>query len=365
MSATMSRGPAPARPGDPPEIVILSPGLRDTSAIWGELVVARGLASAIRRRLPGTRVRVVDATETDRLARRHVDLVVSLCTGPRPPWRVDHLASLVAGVTILWVANHGDLLDEFAVLDLDGFATNSRSAVDVLGTRHPAIWVPLGVDPRMRRVRTPRSEHADVVFLGSGGRGNKSPATNHRYLDPAKAFDFQLWGGYWSREYWDPVHRDDPAANDWHRFWRGPLRDGRIARLYSAAGVVLGHHEDTQRAAGMWNNRVFEALAVGAPFICDRAAGLEDTFGEGILLTDGGEETADHIRRALRDPAEARRRAAIGETIVRERFTYDHTAAAMLAFAARLADERGDPPRLAEALGRSAPRATAAGGRAA
>ncbi|MFO1541487.1 MAG: glycosyltransferase [Chloroflexota bacterium] len=341
------------RTTEPPAIVILSPGLRDTAAIWGELVVARGVAAAARRLLPGARVSLVDATEADGLVRRRVDLLVSLCTGPRPPWRVDHIGSLVAGVTILWVANHGDLLDAFADLEMDGFATNSRSAIDVLGRRRPAIWVPLGVDPRMRRVRTRRADQAEVVFLGSGGRGNKAPATNHRDLDPAKAFDFHLWGGYWSREYWEPVHRDDPAANDWHRFWRGPLPERRIGYLYSSAGVVLGHHEDTQREAGMWNNRVFEALAVGAPFICDRAIGLAETFGEGIMLTDGGEETADHIRRVLRDPAEARRRAAIGAAIVRERFTYDHAAAALIGFAARLAEERGDPPRLAAALARS------------
>jgi glycosyltransferase involved in cell wall biosynthesis len=345
---TTSGPPTGSRRRVRPTIALLSPGLLET-AIWGELVVVRALAAALRRRLPGAHVMLVDSTEAERLRRRRVDLVVSLCTGPRPPWRVDHVADLVDGVTILWVANHGDLLSEFATLPVDGFATNSRRALAVLERHRPSAWVPLGVDARVRRLRTPASEHADVVYLGSGGRGNKSPATNRRYLDPAKAFDLHLWGSWWSTEYWAPVYRDEPEANDWHRFWRGPLPDGRIARLYSAAGVVLGFHEDTQRELGMWNNRVFEALAVGAPFICDRADGLEEVFGEAILFTDGGEETADHIRRVLRDPVEARRRAEVGRSIVAERFTYDHAVAELLALAGRLAEERGDP-RLAATL---------------
>jgi glycosyltransferase involved in cell wall biosynthesis len=339
------------RPLGPPTIAILSPGLR-ADAIWGELVVARGLQAAILRRLPTATVMLVDAEEADTLTRQRVDLVASLCSGPRPPWRVDHVAQLVPGVTILWVANHGDLLHEFAEVPVDGIATNGRPALGVLGRSRPAEWIPLGVDPAMRRVPTSPDEHADVVFLGSGGHGHKPPATHERFLNPAKAFDFHLWGAYWSEEYWARAYADDPARNDWHRFWRGPLPYDRIPHLYSAAGVVLGNHEDTQREMGMWNNRVYEALAVGAPFICDRAVGLEETFGDAMRYTDGGEETAEHIRWALREPAEARRRAEEGRRLVAERFTYDHAVAALLTFAARLEAERGLPPRLQAALER-------------
>ncbi len=95
-----------------------------------------------------------------------------------------------------------------------------------------------------------------MVFLGSGGRGNKRPATTRHFLECAKRFDFAIWGNYWDRDYWAREYVANPSANDWYRFWRGPLPLGDIAALYSSAKIVLNFHEDSQREWGMWNNRV-------------------------------------------------------------------------------------------------------------
>jgi spore maturation protein CgeB len=202
------------------------------------------------------------------------------------------------------------------------------------------VYVPLAVEDDFDRVAPDPRYRADVVFLGSGGRGNKAPATTRLYLDAAKAFDFALWGGCWDADYWAPVYRDDPGANTWHRHWRGLLPLDDIAALYSSAKIVLGYHEDSQRAAGMWNNRVFEALACGAFFICDDARGLREEFGDAVEITRGGEETARLIAHYLPREEERRRRGERGRRIVRGRYTYSRWARRVREFYERLRAER-------------------------
>jgi len=314
------------------------------TAIWGERIVLRAVARALPLAFPGARVSLLDASQLDALASQDVDLLVSMCTGPREPWRADDVAERVDGITLLWIVNHPQLISEFAAIPVDGYLVNSRRAVAQLGGSRPATWCPLGVDRNFKRVPAQARYAAEVTFLGSGGIGNKRPETTHHYLDPAKRFGFALWGSHWSQEYWAAVHSMEPERNDWHRFWRGPLPVGEEAALYSSAGLVLGYHEDGQREWGMWNNRVFEALAAEALFISDDAGELADEFGESLVITSGGDETAALIERYSGDEAERRRRGAIGQRIVMDSYTYDHAAQRIREVYLQACEARGITP---------------------
>jgi hypothetical protein len=333
-------------------IVLLSPGLTGTGPmIWGEKISVRSEAKALLGEFPGAEILTLERDDLPRVASMQVDLLISYYTGPEVPWRVDDIASHVDGVTILKVVNHGDLLDEFARIPVDGYITNSERAAAVLGRSRPAVYVPLAVEDDYGPVEPDDRYRADVVFLGSGGRGNKRPATTRHYLDPAKRFDFALWGSWWERDYWAPQYPHDPEANDWERFWRGPLPIDDIARLYSSAKIVLDYHEDSQREWGMWNNRVFEALGCGACLICDDAVGLREEFGEGIVITSGGEETARLIANYLERPEERRRIGQIGRRIVAEKYTYGRWGRAVRTLYERLRDQRRSRAREAGAGG--------------
>ena len=322
------------------EVVIFTPGL-DESFIWGEHIVARACQIALESERDDIRVRILGLADRSEIAHSRVDLLLSMFTGPKQPYRVDDIADDVSGVSILWVNNRGDLLEEFSGLPFDGFVTNGLPAVEVLGRHQPAAWLPFAAPADFTpRPRDPRYV-ATVAYLGSGGRGNKNPRTTEHYLSPAKPFGLRIWGSWWDADYWAPIYPGDPERNDWHRYWQGPLPIGDIPALYSSAQIVLGYHEDTQREWGMWNNRVFEALACGALLISDRAAGLEEQFGEGIVMTDGGTETGELIERYLHDEPERKRRAAIGRRIAAE-FTYQRWARGLLAFAAQLGGARSE-----------------------
>ncbi len=307
--------------------------------IWGEKIAVRSEAKYLAREFPGAEVLALDRDHLAELATMRVDLLISYYTGPRPPWRVDDVARYVDGVTLLKVVNHGELLAELARVPVDGFLTNSAPGAELLARHRPAAYAPLAVEDDYGPAEPDDRYRADVVFLGSGGRGNKQPATTRRYLEPAKRFDFALWGSWWDHAYWEPAYADDPGANEWHRFWRGPLPIDDIARLYGSAKIVLGYHEDSQREWGMWNNRVYEALGAGAFLICDDARGLREEFEGGLVITAGGAETAELVAHYLARPDERRRIAEVGRRIVRERYTYGRWARAVRELYERILQE--------------------------
>ncbi|KAH8062513.1 glycosyl transferase [Aureococcus anophagefferens] len=112
------------------------------------------------------------------------------------------------------------------------------------------------------------------------------------------------------------------------------------AACYGNASAVIGATMDGQRAAGMVNNRVFEALATGAPLVMETFPELEALFAD--LPEDGG---ASHLL-LWREPGDVakrvdalRRTADLGARTRRymaERHTYDARAARVLAFFARV-----------------------------
>lgn len=71
------------------------------------------------------------------------------------------------------------------------------------------------------------------------------------------------------------------------------------AAVYGTALAVIGVTTDAQRESGKINNRVFEALAVGAPLISDHFPVLESTFGDALLYVRHPGDVARHIEALL------------------------------------------------------------------
>lgn len=93
--------------------------------------------------------------------------------------------------------------------------------------------------------------------------------------------------------------------------------------VYGRALAVIGVTMDAQRESGMINNRVFEAMSVGAPLISEHFPALEDLFGDAVLYVRRPGDVTRHVEHLLhshevhegRDKIEAyarqRRRAMI------------------------------------------------------
>lgn len=108
---------------------------------------------------------------------------------------------------------------------------------------------------------------------------------------------------------------------------------------------------DAQRMSGMINNRVFEVMSVGAPFISEHFVALEAVFGDAILYAREPGDVARHIERLLQyrnglqrvkeeqanaiEERSARRRRRV---LIEEDHTWTHRVEAMLSFAMSISD---------------------------
>ena len=78
-----------------------------------------------------------------------------------------------------------------------------------------------------------------------------------------------------------------------------------LARVYSSAGVVLNDHWDSMRDWGFVSNRIFDALACGAPVISDDMPEVAELFDGAVpTFRDARRRRRDHSR--LNDRARSR-----------------------------------------------------------
>jgi glycosyltransferase involved in cell wall biosynthesis len=209
---------------------------------------------------------------------------------------------------------------EIAGLDVDGYLTNSRKVAPILEKIAPTKYLMLAADPEeFKPVGLVEGYGHDVTYLGLF-HARKSAGVLERMLYEARDFGLTIYGHGWGDH---PVLREN---------WMGKLPSEDIARLYSSAKVVLGITEDRQRAAGMINNRVFEALACGACLISEYYPALEEVFGDTVLYSRRRGDTARHIESILEDGAYRRSLGRKGRELILMHHTYDHRVEEILSF---------------------------------
>ena len=108
---------------------------------------------------------------------------------------------------------------------------------------------------------------------GAGGHMLSVKKYLSAMLHAAVPYSLAIFGSHWSPE-------EVPTISaEVSRTWKGPLHRTGIADVYASSHAVLSSTIDSQREAGMVNNRVFEALACGTVLITDSSTELIDLFG--------------------------------------------------------------------------------------
>jgi len=213
-------------------------------------------------------------------------------------------------------------LETITALDVDGFLTNSRTLLPLLGGIAPTLYLPLAADPGAMTPVAPKEEYAHpVVYLG------QASLTKHRLLEVLSELlplGLAIYGLGWDR------FGEDERFAPLLEAWKGVLPKDDIASLYSSASVVVGTTESEQRSLGMVNNRVFEALSVGkACFLSDVFPAL-DQLKLPLFVHSAPGDAFKHAS-ALLNNATARNQASLaGRLAVLKAHTYDHRVATLL-----------------------------------
>jgi glycosyltransferase involved in cell wall biosynthesis len=219
-----------------------------------------------------------------------------------------------SALNVLWVISHPDLVSpgELGSFDLRFAASETwagrvsdetgHAVEPLLQATDPGRFAPGPVDAELV---------SDVLFVGRT-RGVFRPVVRDAV---AAGLDVSVWGDGWSGLVPPGVVRGESLPNE------------RLPAAYRSARVVLNDHWADMAREGFVSNRIFDALATGAPVVSDSVPGLSDSLG-GLVRTY---ETPDDLRRIVldieREPEEARAERARS---VAEHHSFDARARLLL-----------------------------------
>lgn len=264
---------------------------------WGDTWFARDVAAALRRQ--GQQVSVVPRSGANQPPRSHDDVVVVLrgLRGVDPPPKR-------TGVWILWVISHPELVTETEARAYDMVFVASKT------------WSPPGGVPSTPLLQATASDRfspdaalpdsgAALLFVGST-RGQFRPAVRGA-LTSDRADELSVYGVGW-----EEFIEVDRISGEF-------LDNDQLPAAYAGAGIVLSDHHPEMAADGFLSNRLFDAVATGARVVSDSAAGLEDVFGDAVVVFTDEDDLVDILHTPVDDTFPSRdRRVEVAMAIARE-----------------------------------------------
>jgi glycosyltransferase involved in cell wall biosynthesis len=297
-----------ARPDAPLRVAITTAApSRKVAARWGDWHFGHDLAHALVR--AGYEARVQTAGEAVATASRACDIHLVL------HGLVD-VTRTRGQRHVLWVISHPETLTAEAVAAADLVFVASERFVPPGATSTP-VEVMLQATDQHRytpEAADPRDAH-DVVVVA------KTRTIMRPMVADALAAGLRpaIFGTGWEA-FVDPALIVTPyLAND------------AVPAVYASAGVVLNDHWDSMREHGFVSNRIFDALACGAPVISDAMPDIPALFRDAVPMYRDAAELGALVRHDLADREIARARAARGRAVVLANHTFDQRVSQLVA----------------------------------
>jgi glycosyltransferase involved in cell wall biosynthesis len=210
-----------------------------------------------------------------------------------------------------------DVVETFAV---DGIVTNSEVVKRRFSGAFQTDFMYLAADADTMRPYNNITRDWGAIYVGAGGHMLAVKPELRALLLDALPFGLRLHGSGWDTVL-ELQHVD-----------LGPLPEYELAPAYNSAEVVLASTIQSQRAHGMVNNRVFEALSCGAVVLTADAPELRELGCDSILFLNATHNVAHYMRLLRSDPALADKLRAAGRQFVLHRHTWDHRTVQLLDF---------------------------------
>lgn len=293
------------------------------AARWGDWHLAEALGRALRRHDVDVRVQTLDRADDPASRVRDVQIVLRGMRAPRRTPGQRH---------VLWVISHPETLTDDELDDADLVLVASERFARALRSRTatPVEVMLQATDPERFSPRPPQPRYRHDVAVVAKSRGVLRAAVADALaagLRPA------IYGGGWD----GLVDADLVVAE------HVPNED--LPSLYSSVGVLLNDHWDTMAAWGFVSNRIFDALACGAPVVSDHLPEIPALFGDAVATYTTPADLRATVNAILSDPDAARARAARGRDLVLQAHTFDRRAVQLLNALARYGlDHAPDAP---------------------
>ncbi len=274
----------------------------------GDWAFGVSLANALERRGHASRVDDIDAWATapaDDLA----DVVVQ---------GHDHHPPRPGVAPYLWLIYPGKRFDLQRLVDYRHVFVASQIHARKLMTQVPGAqisYLPQAFDAGIMAPPAADAARDSIVFVGTNHFGKARPVVE---VAQQSGLGLRLWGAGWADTPYAPSVVADGIAN------------AQLGDLYRSAEIVLCDHTSVMARNGYVSNRVFDALACGAPVIMDRVAGLPDEFTPFVKVVDSLESYHEAVRQIRAETAEDRRRRIAFAQDMIARHSFDARAETIL-----------------------------------
>jgi GT2 family glycosyltransferase/spore maturation protein CgeB len=240
---------------------------------WGDYHFASSMKHEFDKLGHSTRIDCLDTWKNTAAVADHVVIVLRGLSAYQPkPHQIN----------LMWNISHPDKISDYEYSQYDHVFVASEQHTQhlkpLLGDRVSTLLQ--CTDPRFFNPELGVGvEKRGVLFVGNS-RGELRPIVRDAI---AAGLPLEVYGAGWDGMIPDVYIKGTNIPN------------AELGRHYAAAAVVLNDHWENMREAGFISNRVFDALACGAPVISDRVPGMEELFGEHVTAYD----TVDDLRQAF------------------------------------------------------------------
>jgi hypothetical protein len=222
-------------------------------------------------------------------------------------------------------------MNETITYDVDGFLTNSHSIYNYLvDLQLPTQFLMLAADPIHMQPNVSVSKEYNALYIGAGGLMLEYKPFLLEMVLQALPYGLRLYGKDWENV--DNV--------DIQRAYGGILPRFEIANAYSSTKVVLANTIESQRQAGMINNRIFEAMSCSAIILSDSFPELEALAEGTILFAEKGEDVSRHLQWVLDHPDQAADMGRRARALILKKHTWSHRVIEIMNFVQNLKPER-------------------------
>jgi glycosyltransferase involved in cell wall biosynthesis len=216
-------------------------------------------------------------------------------------------------VNLQWIISHPDRVkgDEFNDYDhiLVASSVFANKVMKVTGT--PVSTLFQAGNAITANAGEPQAWARDLVFVGSS-RNQKRDMVEWCY---EQNLPLHLYGTGWEN---DPkaltLLKGDYVSNE------------ELAGFYRSSRIVLNDHWPEMRSNGFISNRIFDACAAGTLVITDPVKGLEEVFGDTVVVAHNQKELAKQVRHYMSHEEKRQSKAREANQIAMGRHTFSHRA---------------------------------------
>ncbi len=216
-------------------------------------------------------------------------------------------------VNFQWIISHPNRLKESELADFDHIfvasSVFSRKLRLAVGTPITTLYQAC-IDSTDCRDNSIQSEH-DLLFIASS-RNQKREMVEWCY-DTKLPLD--LYGTGWEGD-----------AKALSMLKGNYVSNEKIMEFYRSSRIVLNDHWPDMRSNGFISNRIFDACAAGSLVITDKVLGLENVFGDSVIIAENGSQLAEKVNFFLANENIRKAKASKAQEIVLEGHTFKHRA---------------------------------------